>query len=664
MVCSDLAFASEMAGWNTVSFATEYASVVNDPDQITTLDGHRLPSTTRGFVVQKLSNRADSLSEADRSNLPNRQRAKELAVVSDPLTGNLARDASGRLLMIELPDKSTPRAGLNKMVSWRSGAGLSIAHGGTTTDILDALSGSFPEVNVLRLDFNAATARSPEAARSWADFARAAAARGYRLIVQNSDGELAGGFVSGQNPKLRILPASELGPADALEQPDGSWKINRVREDWRIMLDWFRLPENTAILDAIAGWELINEPIAYGKGPRAGKIYSQHIADLIGSLDWQGKRLLVGGLGASAQFGDLDQALIRQAAGDALIWSVHMYPQWVAAAFPDSQRRIFDKQICARIGMLREPGDDILITESQLYTASGSLSPSGKTKRSLSSFNMARVLPWFADQGIGWTWWPPTGRGSDLLQWQGARDGYSVELESAAFAHWGWSRKLDQTPSAEAWGTDGNDALAVSPSASPDQDRLTNNVGNPHGLVFGMQGNDSIAGHAGPDLLYGGPDNDSIQGQDGDDWLFGDRGDDSLDGGAGNDVLIDPEGRNSISGGAGNDHLEGMGSLDGGVGADTLIAAVGGATTLSGGAGPDRFLPNTSGEVTITDFAQGEDRFDWSMMGRTFRCKLDVRIEGNDAILGWLDLSVRLTGVETPDQAVLDLGGNCPPIRF
>lgn len=48
---------------------------------------------------------------------------------------------------------------------------------------------------------------------------------------------------------------------------------------------------------------------------------------------------------------------------------------------------------------------------------------------------MARELPWLSEQGIGFTWWPQTGRKSALLEWNGKRGGYSVSVESAAFAH-------------------------------------------------------------------------------------------------------------------------------------------------------------------------------------------------------------------------------------
>ena len=96
------------------------------------------------------------------------------------------------------------------------------------------------------------------------------------------------------------------------------------------------------------GWELVNEPIAYGNRPEAGAVYSQHMADLIGALDWGDKRLFVGGLNASAQFANLDHDLIRKVAGDRLVWSVHMYPAWVVPGQPDPDAQGFAGRVATR----------------------------------------------------------------------------------------------------------------------------------------------------------------------------------------------------------------------------------------------------------------------------------------------------------------------------
>jgi len=662
MDCTDPEFHSRLDGWNVVSFATDYVTVVEDPASIELPGQGRLDPALRGHILRELTADALDVTEADRADLPRSRGKQKLAVFDDPITGEPARDASGRLLVMRVAEKGAAVPGLKSMVGWRANSGFRIAHHGSAAQVLDALSGAFPEVNVLRLDFNAAVVSSPTAAEAWAGFADAAAERGYKLIVQYSDGELSGGFVRGGPTKQHMIGRDRLGPPDALAEPDGQWKINEVREDWQEMLGWFRLPEHASILDAVAGWELVNEPMAYGRNAAAGALYSRHMADLITSLDWGDKRILVGGLGASAQFARLDHDLIRNAAGDRLVWSVHMYPGWVAAPFPDSSGTVFRKQICDRIGTLTREGDDIVVTESQLHTAEGSLDPAASGKRSVVSYNMARMLPWFADQGIGWTWWPPTGRKSDLLQWQGRNKAYAVELESAAFAHWGWARGERDRPAGGGWGSSADDRLAVDPSGTPDAGHVITGVSNPHGLIFGMEGADRITGHDRTDLLYGGPGADTIEGGDGSDWLFGDQDADALAGGAGRDVLIDPEGENTLSGGEGDDHLEGQGVLDGGPGDDVLIAAPA-VATLTGGRGADRFLPDVAGEVTITDFTPGEDVLDLAIPGARPRCRPELASDSDGLLITIGDLRLRLAGISALEEADILNPGHCriPP---
>ena len=115
----------------------------------------------------------------------------------------------------------------------------------------------------------------------------------------------------------------------------------------------------------------------------------------------------------------------------------------------------------------------------------------------------------------------------------------------------------------------------------------------------------------GDDTIRGGDGNDLINGEIGDDQLFGDDGDDTIKGSAGFDLL---------SGGIGDD------VLDGGDDSDTLIGGLG-SDTLTGGDGfdvfkfsPDDSLINTDvvdedGNLVfdidvITDFDVNQDRID------------------------------------------------------
>ncbi|MFH5774135.1 cellulase family glycosylhydrolase [Paracoccus sp. NGMCC 1.201697] len=615
MDCDSSHFYSQTADWNVVSLATRYVNVVDDPSRLRTRDGRQLDPALRGYQITEVpaheaSRRFPGLAAA-RLGASGKQR---IALLLDPETGEPAQAADGTPVI--LPPTRGTDPGVANMVSWRADTGVVLQTGGPPESFLTVLGAAFPEVNVIRLDMNAETLDNPQRASDWRAFAELAAKHGYGLIIQNSDGELAGGFLSDGVPrKSHKLGPRDIGPANALRNPSarGDWKINDVRDDWDVMLKWFRKPENNHILDAVVGWELINEPMAYGRSPKAGKIYAQHMHDLILDLDWGGKRILVGGLGASAQFSRIDLAPIRQAAGDKLIWSVHMYPGWVAADVPDPAGQRFHGAICKGIGALKQPGNDILLTETHLQSSPSLLDPGTQDPDVAPSYNLAREFPWFADNGIGLSWWTPVGRRSSfLIPEKGDAGQWSVLLDLAAFAHWGWIR--DETaprPGAEEhYGTAGADRVTLASGTGLVEGA---NIATPHGLFFALDGDDQIIGSDLPDLIYGGSANDSISGGDGGDYLFGDQGDDTLDGQGGDDVLIDSEGQNLLTGGKGNDHLEGSGTLDGGAGNDLLIA-VPGTQQMTGGPGKDRFIPGQQGKVEVTDFQSDQDSIDLSVL--------------------------------------------------
>ncbi|MEH2025291.1 DUF4347 domain-containing protein [Nostoc sp.] len=95
------------------------------------------------------------------------------------------------------------------------------------------------------------------------------------------------------------------------------------------------------------------------------------------------------------------------------------------------------------------------------------------------------------------------------------------------------------------------------------------------------------------DVINGQGGNDRIDGKSGNDLLRGGAGNDTLIGGAGNDTLIGDADQDSLIGGAGNDILLTGGYYD----------------TLTGGSGNDRFVCQaSSGNNTITDFNQSQDK--------------------------------------------------------
>ncbi|MCC3411413.1 MAG: calcium-binding protein [Microcoleus sp. PH2017_29_MFU_D_A] len=128
------------------------------------------------------------------------------------------------------------------------------------------------------------------------------------------------------------------------------------------------------------------------------------------------------------------------------------------------------------------------------------------------------------------------------------------------------------------WGLDGNDTIAGS---SDSNERL-----------LGNNGDDIIGGGGGNDIIYGGKGNDGVDGNDGNDVVRGDSGNDLIFGGAGNDILRGGQGDDDLEGNDGNDFLAGDRGID----------------VLTGGLGADIFIlrsneqPGVNGADVITDF--------------------------------------------------------------
>ena len=75
-------------------------------------------------------------------------------------------------------------------------------------------------------------------------------------------------------------------------------------------------------------------------------------------------------------------------------------------------------------------------------------------------------------------------------------------------------------------------------------------------ILNGGQDDDEIAGALGNDVINGGTGNDTIRGDEGDDSIVGRDGTDSIDGGSGNDTVIGDDGNDQIVGGPGADTFE------------------------------------------------------------------------------------------------------------
>ncbi|MBY0356093.1 MAG: right-handed parallel beta-helix repeat-containing protein [Rickettsiales bacterium] len=121
-------------------------------------------------------------------------------------------------------------------------------------------------------------------------------------------------------------------------------------------------------------------------------------------------------------------------------------------------------------------------------------------------------------------------------------------------------------------------------------------------VINARAGDDTVSGGVGQDVIFGGSGKDRINGNDGNDTLHGGSGLDYLSGDAGHDLLYGGTSMDTLSGDSGND------TLVGGDGSDQLI----------GGSGNDVFVYGRgSDRDTIVDFMKGEDVIDITNYGFT-----------------------------------------------
>jgi uncharacterized repeat protein (TIGR01451 family) len=155
-------------------------------------------------------------------------------------------------------------------------------------------------------------------------------------------------------------------------------------------------------------------------------------------------------------------------------------------------------------------------------------------------------------------------------------------------------------------GTNGDDSLV----GTPGRDVIQALDGDD--AVLGLGGNDLICGDEGDDELLGGTGRDRLLGDHDDDSLSGGRSRDELDGGNGADELAGGRGDDTLAGGRGQDDLVGGADddeLSGNAGTDDLFGGRGddlvfggpGTDDVAGGAGDDEL----SGENADDDITGG-----------------------------------------------------------
>ena len=164
-------------------------------------------------------------------------------------------------------------------------------------------------------------------------------------------------------------------------------------------------------------------------------------------------------------------------------------------------------------------------------------------------------------------------------------------------------------PAAQLFGGDGNDTL-------------TGGSGND--LLFGQAGNDTLLGKGGNDLLFGGAGNDTLTGGDGDDQMFGEAGNDRMIWNPGDDTDL-------IEGGDGTDTAE----VNGGNGAETFTITANGTRVRFDRVNPAPFFLDIGTTENLVVNANGGD--DIITAGNGLATLIQLTIDGgagNDTITG------------------------------
>jgi uncharacterized delta-60 repeat protein len=157
---------------------------------------------------------------------------------------------------------------------------------------------------------------------------------------------------------------------------------------------------------------------------------------------------------------------------------------------------------------------------------------------------------------------------------------------------------------------DGNDTINGTPGDDVIIDTGGNNKINGkggHDRICAADGNDAIDGGPGNDTVDAGPGSNDVKGGDGNDSITAGEGNDTIDAGAGADVIQAGSGTNNVKAGDGNDTIttgDGNDTIDAGAGAD-VIQAGSGTNNVKAGDGNDQITTGT-GDDTI-DGGAGTD---------------------------------------------------------
>lgn len=490
---------------------------------------------------------------------------------------------------------------------------------------------TMPEIDTIRIafnsySFNADGSLHPEFER----FLIEAVKQGFKLSFNYADGE------------TQELNADKSMSVEQVREILTGSAYDRFIDAWNNMFDW--LDRYPAVGDAIHSLEGMNEPQGYGyaqtvagAGGEFVQLYGDHMAEFAAMVkDRTDAKVMISGWGYGQNFSILGSTTssdgtvsvmdqIRNAAGEDLIWSAHLYPHWIT----DMEQSLEGMQQFVK----REysfVGDDAL-----MVTEIAALNKDLVTPGTTNSFWLARAWEAFADAGIGIGWFPAVEYGpSSLVSLSGKTP---VFWHPDSYAHAQNAYLLEAENPAYAAGEAVSAKLIAGKVMDPNYKGLANIDGI--GFAAGHGGNDTLTAISrAANMLYGGTGDDLLMGAGDLDRLFGQAGNDTLRGAAGNDVL---------SGGDGDD----------------LLSAGSGADMLTGGRGADRFSFEAGGKDVVTDYSLVEGDVLAVGLETLTTAQIDAGVswidfdgdgKADDAVYGWTGGEIVLLNyrVERPDGII------------
>jgi Ca2+-binding RTX toxin-like protein len=208
----------------------------------------------------------------------------------------------------------------------------------------------------------------------------------------------------------------------------------------------------------------------------------------------------------------------------------------------------------------------------------------------------------------------------------------SILVNGGAIPIAGGKATVANTATIQVFGQGGNDTISLDEA----------NGALPAAQLFGGDGNDTLNGGSGNDLLFGQAGNDILNGKGGNDLLFGGSGNDVMDGGTGDDQLFGQGGNDRMiwNPGGGSDLMEGgdgndTAEVNGGNGSETFTITANGTRVRFDRITPAPFFLDIGTTENLVVNANGGD--DVITAGNGLASLIHLTVDGgagNDTITG------------------------------